>query len=145
MNHLTNFYKNKCEQLQEQVNNLQKLLNEVQDTIPDYELPPGVWPHTNDPQPDPAEFPDWVPARFGDENSPWPSMPSKPYEEDKKAWDKWILLMEEWYILNHPRPSRSSFPAGPDGDERYGRAIQLWYYWWSTIHERSPNSPTRHF
>jgi hypothetical protein len=35
MNHLTNLYKHKCEQLQEQINNIKKQLNEVQ-------LPPGV-------------------------------------------------------------------------------------------------------
>jgi sugar-specific transcriptional regulator TrmB len=29
MNYLTNYYKNRCETLQEQVNNLQKLLNEI--------------------------------------------------------------------------------------------------------------------
>lgn len=35
MNHLTNVYKHKCEQLQEQINNMKKMLNEMQ-------LPPGV-------------------------------------------------------------------------------------------------------
>ena len=35
MNHLTNLYKHKCEQLQEQINNMKKMLNEMQ-------LPPGV-------------------------------------------------------------------------------------------------------
>jgi hypothetical protein len=45
MNHLTNFYKNKCEQLQEQVINLQKLLNEV--AAPP--TPPTPIDHTNDP------------------------------------------------------------------------------------------------
>lgn len=35
MNHLTNIYKHKCEQLQEQLNNLTKILNEA--------APPTPW------------------------------------------------------------------------------------------------------
>jgi hypothetical protein len=46
MNHLTNIYKHKCEQLQEQLNNLTRMLNEappprVLHTIPDGDVPFG--------------------------------------------------------------------------------------------------------
>ena len=34
MNHLTNLYKHKCEQLQEQINNLKRMLNEAEDRTP---------------------------------------------------------------------------------------------------------------
>ena len=40
MNHLTNLYKHKCEQLQEQINNMKRMLNEVEQPPP--HIPPQV-------------------------------------------------------------------------------------------------------
>lgn len=57
MNYLTNYYKNLCEQLQEKVNQLQRLINEEGDMQKDakdsekksYVSPPFRYPHENDP------------------------------------------------------------------------------------------------
>ena len=50
MNNLTNLYKHKCEQLQEQINNLKKMLNEVNAPLPTQGTPSVVPPTGIDPR-----------------------------------------------------------------------------------------------
>ena len=45
MDHLTNFYKHKSEQLQEQFNHLKRMLNEAMPPIPPIHIPPTHIPH----------------------------------------------------------------------------------------------------
>ena len=87
MNHLTNLYKHKCEQLQEQINNIKRMLNEAEAppvNDPDYpqpkQLPDGRW-YT----PIPSDFDPQIPNPTG----PWQYPVWNHDSEPPKGWDGW--------------------------------------------------------
>ena len=101
MNHLTNHYKHKCEQLQEQINNIKKMLNEAD--APGPTQFPSEW---NPPLLAPADFqvPLETPTRKPNPTPPpqypltyeeWLKQNPEPYEGDggsfpwNKRWQKW--------------------------------------------------------
>lgn len=83
MNHLTNLYKNKCQQLQEQINHLNKLLLEVNET--EYNgtgnTPPPTVIRFDDTR-SPKDNPDNFKTRAHDENEDW--------EEGRDYFTDWI-------------------------------------------------------
>jgi hypothetical protein len=122
MNYLTNYYKNLSEQLQNKVNNLQKLLIE-QDTLDR---------SNNDVGDDaPGEA---TPLPGSNEDSPFRNMPSD--TDSQELWQQWMREMWEWYTNRYPFPRREDYP----NDNEWGQAIQTWKYRWSRIQELSPDS-----
>ena len=106
MNHLTNHYKHKCEQLQEQINNMKRMLNEV-NAPPDGGLPPMQMPTGWDlvgPR-----SPNGIPTGFpgSDQHGPpspydFSDAPKMPTGNDPVEWNNWLDRMWQWYINNYP-------------------------------------------
>jgi hypothetical protein len=124
MDHLTNLYKHKCEQLQEQINNIKKMLNES-DMAPQnpygypspYQTQDGQWqspvlpyPENYPPQPAPTPVPPTKPAPpfRNPKGTPRPAPqgtnpPRCPYEIGSKGWEKWVRQPGNWHY-NNPHP-----------------------------------------
>ena len=106
MNHLTNFYKNKCEQLQEKVNILHyrlRQLNEVAEPPEDKPKPP----QPNTPNADPVQE------------------PVKPAPERRPMTD-------EEYERENPEPKVSDYDRNGDGvisDEEFRSYFEDYYRW----------------
>ena len=135
MNHLTNHYKHKCEQLQEQINNIKRMLNEV--NAPDGGLPPMQIPI-------PTEFDMFGPRNpnYGiptgqpgnpNQGPPKPdpnAAPQQPLPGASEAeWNQWLDRMWRWYISNYPYTI-----TGNNGDD-----IQRWWRVWHDIKELHPS------
>jgi len=135
MNHLTNLYKHKCEQLQEQINNIKRMLNEV--NAPDGGLPPMQIPI-------PTEFDMFGPRNpnYGiptgqpgnpNQGPPKPdpnAAPQQPLPGASEAeWNQWLDRMWRWYISNYPYTI-----TGNNGDD-----IQRWWRVWHDIKELHPS------
>ena len=104
MNYLTNFYKNKCENLQEQVNKLSnriRLLSEEGDSA----AGEAVQNTQN-----PWMAPEWAPPEFN------PSLPQSPVRPPNE---------EEWRRDN-PYPNSDNYPEGPN-DPNFIRDVDLWH------------------
>jgi len=118
MNHLTNLYKHKCEQLQEQINNLKKMLNESDMApqnppgyAPPFQTPSGQYqspspqspifpgipakPHTTKPTYPPSSAPPTSkPAPIGK------NTPPSPYEIGSYGWETWVQGTGHWHAGN---------------------------------------------
>ena len=135
MDHLTNLYKHKCEQLQEQINNIKRMLNEAEAPpiiispnianpwIPNIEPNPfGVeWvggpkpppPKPKPPEPLPRGFPKPKyedPRNHDPANTPEPAgiggPPDCPYPNGSPQWRKWVQQAGNWHY-NNPYTYRS--------------------------------------
>lgn len=125
MDHLTNLYKHKCEQLQEQINNIKKMLSES-DMEPQnpwgypspYQTPDGHWkspvlpyPENYPPQggPTPRTPPTKPAPPFRNpKGTPRPAPsgtnpPRSPYEIGGQGWEKWVRQPGNWHA-NNPHP-----------------------------------------
>jgi len=122
MNHLTNLYKHKCEQLQEQINNLKRMLNESVPTNPPGFLQPYIGPDGQHyVSPSPQNAPEYLPG-YGPGIKPTPELP--PYRQPKgtpkpapqgtnpprcpypiggQGWEKWVRQPGNWHY-NNPHP-----------------------------------------
>jgi hypothetical protein len=87
MNHLTNLYKHKCEQLQEQINNMKRMLSEAAVPTPTQVTPTQVTPSVVPPSGiDPRMFdPRLIPSYEK------PRQPEKPYEQELFDIIEWML------------------------------------------------------
>jgi hypothetical protein len=126
MDHLTNFYKHKCEQLQEQINNMKRMLNEsdanpAPQNEPGYEqpfkTPDGHW---QSPSPQSPTQPTQKPTS----NPGGP--PPQPTGNDPEEWFRW--LDEMWYfwlnfLVNNGDPTQ----------------VQLWWETWQGLQNLAPN------
>jgi hypothetical protein len=128
MNHLTNLYKHKCEQLQEQINNIKKMLNEV--NAPDGGLPPMQVPSYYD-QYGPRSIPPGEPgSQQHGPPKPRPNgpPPQPPPDATQEEWFQWLDRMWQWYIKNYPYSTTNG-----NGDN-----IQQWWRIWHDIQEIHP-------
>ena len=130
MNHLTNHYKHKCEQLQEQINNIKKFLNEVQTPDGglqnDFERFGPRSPGSSIPVGEPGSR-DHGPPKHNDYPPPAQPLPGASETE----WNNWLNRMWQWYISKYPYTLT-------DGN---GDSIQQWWRVWHDIHELAPNYP----
>ena len=129
MNHLTNHYKHKCEQLQEQINNIKKMLNEV-NAPPDGGLPPMQVPSYYD-QYGPRSIPPGEPG--SQQHGPPKPRPNGPPQQplpgaSEIEWNQWLDRMWQWYITNYPY-------RNTDGNNDN---IQQWWKVWHDIQELHP-------
>jgi hypothetical protein len=129
MNHLTNLYKNKCEQLQEQIYRLTRMLNEA-DTISTGSPTSGTVPPSGI---DPSMFDrDIQPA------------PTKPYTPTKP-----VPGSQDYGFPPGTGPSRMPNPADyPLGmlDPRYTLDMSRWlkaFKAWNAAHPEAPIFPNR--
>jgi len=126
MNHLTNLYKHKCEQLQEQINNLKRMLNESDKNpiAPPYPVPPWYTVPGNDPgYPAPRQTPDgyWY--------SPKPTgLPNNlPRDDDAEEEEEYPFPV--WYHDSDPGPLWDGWwPDAPDDDPRHEQPTE-WPRW----------------
>jgi hypothetical protein len=117
MNHLTNLYKHKCEQLQEQINNIKRMLNEAEAppvNDPDYpepeQLPDGRWI-----SPKPSWLPDdWFPRWYGPQ-PPQPTYIFNPADPSNPP------TIQEW-LDQHPRPTQEPGMS----DQEYRELLEEW-------------------
>jgi hypothetical protein len=101
MNYLTNYYKNRCTQLQEQVNRLSnriRLLSEASDVA------------AQEQESNPYMPPPWHAPEFN------PNQPTSPQPP---------MNVDEWY-QNNPKPNPANYPDGPD-DPDYKKDLDKWY------------------
>ena len=116
MNHLTNLYKHKCEQLQEQIYNLTRQLNEADAPGPtqfpseppllpddDFQVPlqPNLNPNKNPFGPTPPP------------NEPKPGG----YKTSNEYRDAWFRWFREWQRWNSGNPKPLPEPRAPSGWE----------------------------
>jgi hypothetical protein len=95
MNHLTNLYKHKCEQLQEQINNMKRMLNEVNAPLPTQGnpsvVPPtGIDPRMFDPELQPNDKPQYRPREYSGPKPPPPqgvTPGSIWYDREGNTWE----------------------------------------------------------
>ena len=130
MNHLTNHYKHKCEQLQEQINNIKRMLNEV-NAPPDGGLPPMQMPTGWDlvgPR-----SPNGIPTGFpgSDQYGPpspydFSDAPKMPTGNDPVEWNRWLDRMWQWYINNYPYNLTDNSNSG------------YWWKIWEDIQKLAP-------
>ena len=129
MNHLTNLYKHKCEQLQEQINNIKRMLNEAEAPpiiispnianpwIPNIEPNPFGLEWVGGPKPTPPSdkpaprlpgfpkprYPD--PRNYDPEGTPPPAPripgpPDCPYPAGSPEWREWVKKAGNWHVNN---------------------------------------------
>ena len=136
MNHLTNLYKHKCEQLQEQINNMKRMLNEVNSAgmvdIPSpFQSPvpfnnptgidPGMFdPHLQPPLPpkkpyNPVRFPDWRTAKEGQ------------FWFDLEG-NTWQFLDGRWEVIR-VYPGSDIWVGYPDAPDRWIPATRTFPRW----------------
>ena len=103
MNHLTNFYKNKCENLQEKLCILTRMLNEADAPLPTQGTPSVVPPSGIDPRMfDPSIQPPVERLHPREYHQTWPPHPymispgSLWYDREGRTWEmrngRWILI-----------------------------------------------------
>jgi len=116
MDHLTNLYKHKCEQLQEHINNLTRMLNEADaNSVPPYPVAPWIiFDPPNDPgYPLPRQTPDgywYSPKPTGLPNN----LPRVPDEEEEEEFP-----FPVWFHDSTPPDWWDGWwPDAPDGDPR---------------------------
>lgn len=105
MDYLTNFYKNRCDQLQEQVNRLSyrvRLLSEEGDS--------EAGEAQERPDANPWATPEWSPPEFN------PSLPQSPVRPPNDT---------EW-TRDNPRPNPNNYD-GRENDPEYKRDLDLWH------------------
>jgi hypothetical protein len=121
MNHLTNLYKHKCEQLQEHINNLTRMLNEVDakgEMVQD--IPVGY----------PGSEQHGPPAPIKPTSPSSPTVPPpQPTGNDPAEWNQWLDEMWQWYIRYYPYTLNGGNPEN----------IQKWWRTWRNIQNTSPN------
>ena len=145
MDQLTNLYKHKCEQLQEQINNMKRMLREDDTTSsnneppgigsfpPDFEWPTnGQWnkygPRSQDfgIQPGQPGTRDHGPlSPYDDQSAPQQPLPGASQTE----WNNWLDRMWQWYMNKYPFSTTNG-----NGDN-----IQEWWRIWHNIQELAPN------
>ena len=113
MNHLTNLYKHKCEQLQEQINNIKKMLSES-DTNPA--------PHNDPGYEGPYQNPDgtWQSPYYPGHPNTFPRFPrpnNKPYIKPNR-YDEPIIISPNignpWIPTIKPNPDYDPNPTRPN-------------------------------
>jgi hypothetical protein len=132
MNHLTNLYKHKCEQLQEQINNIKKMLSEV-NAPPDGGLTPIQMPTEWDlvgPRSPNYGIPTGFPG--SDQHGPpspydFSDAPQPPTGNDPVEWNNWLDRMWQWYINKYPYNMTS-----PNTNSGY------WWKIWRDIQKLAP-------
>ena len=153
MNHLTNLYKHKCEQLQEQIYCLTRMLNEVNAPLPTQGTPSVVPPNGIDPGMfDPRLIPRYErPTR--DPSSPVPGVPSEEPQknpQDGSIWydtggNTWIFRGGLWHCIvsrpdrpmigmrYDPRTRRIYFPWQSDAPGN-----GFWDWWNKEFYQQTP-------
>lgn len=129
MDYLTNYYKNRCEELTEKANYLQFIINEMdqnsaQDTGSGSQSGGSGNDQTSD---EPAEGPPT--------STPEPGDPEQKFDPDdaKKYQD-----FDEW-MRNHPQPIRRNYP----NEDSYRRALSSWLKMRDTAHEYYKYHPSK--
>jgi hypothetical protein len=114
MNHLTNLYKHKCEQLQEQINNIKRMLNEAEAPGP-VQFPPEWHPPLLAPQDFqvPLERPQSTPTKPDWDGTTRP--PSNPQEGDlwaDKYRNVYMWKNGQWVLVQQGERSPREIPYG---------------------------------
>jgi len=95
MNHLTNLYKHKCEQLQEQINNLTKMLNEANAPTPLPQIDSG------------DQKQDSAMQMTSTQTTQASNIPVCPYEIGSYGWERWVVQPGNYHKDNpHPFGSK---------------------------------------
>ena len=171
MDQLTNLYKHKCEQLQEQLNNLTRMLNEVNSVLPTLGTPslanelgyaPPVTPPSqappkptkpSTPPPKPPVLPYPKPRL---PSYPWPGAPTfppKPPGMSDEDYQKFLINFQPYGFFPTPKPPREGdIGWGPEGSENYQKYLKAFEQWinnfvkamqaWTTEYERTHSRPT---
>jgi hypothetical protein len=128
MNHLTNLYKHKCEQLQEQINNLTRMLNEVnsagmvdipspfQSPVP-LNNPTGINPDVFAPHLHPDRIPTYQPPIHYGPKPPLNPIPGHLWQDPSGRTWVWRDDLGKWrfYIPNQFDRDYGFPPLTPDG------------------------------
>ena len=121
MNHLTNFYKNKCENLQEKLCILTRMLNEADAKGEGVQSIPVGYPGSEQQGP---------PAPITPSSPSSPTVPPpQPTGNDPVEWNQWLNDMWQWYIRHYPYGLNGNNPDN----------IQQWWRTWRNIQNTSPN------
>ena len=138
MNHLTNLYKHKCEQLQEQINNIKRMLNEVNSagmvdipspfpSVVPPNNPTGIDPRMFDPALQPDNKPRYQPREYYGPYPPQTANPGDLYHGPNGGTAIWLNgKWRNW--IPTPFDIEYGVPLTPDG--RYD---------WDDLH----NAPSR--
>jgi len=148
MNHLTNHYRHKCEQLQEQINNMKKMLNEVNSVLPTLgtpslanELgyaPPVTPPSQAPPKPTKPSTPPPKPEKPYPKpkipNYPWPGAPTfppkPPFGMTDEEYQKYLRNFNPYFYFPIPKPPREGdLGWGDEGSPQYQEYLKQFEKW----------------
>lgn len=171
MTYLTTIYKHKCEQLQEQINNIKKLLNEAEATLPTIGIPSltnelGYAPPTNTPSQSPTKpTQPTQPSKPSQNNQfpkptipnyPWPGAPRFPPQPtwmSNEEYQKLLRNFQPYSAFPTPKPPRDGdIGWGPEGSDNYQKYLKEFEQWindrikamqtFTTEYERNNPRPT---
>ena len=154
MDQLTNLYKHKCEQLQEQIYRLTRQLNEVNSVLPTLGTPSlanelGYAPPVNTPPPSttppkptkpatppPKPKPEKPYPKPKIPTYPWPgapTLPPKPWWMSDEDYQKLLRNFNPYFYFPTPSPPREGdIGWGPQGSDNYQKYLKEFEKWLNT-------------